>query len=343
MSTPASEGYFMPGEWAQHSRTWMAWPCREEMWDTAGDEALEHARSAHADVARAIAGFEPVTMVCNPGDVADASLACGPGVEIISLPIDDSWLRDSGPTFLVHQNGSLAGVDWRFNAWGEKYRPYDKDAAVAEKILEKAGVKRFQAPLVLEGGSIHVDGEGTLIATEDCLLNPNRNPGLTRQDVEQALRDHLGVSQILWLPGGLEDDETDGHIDNVASFARPGVVLALSTDDQSDGNYAMLQENLARLRAATDAKGRPLEVIEVPQPSRRPHPAGGRMALSYINFAFVNGGIILPAFESPEDTKVFRLFRDTFPDRKVVQVLTADIVLGGGGIHCITQQQPAPL
>lgn len=343
MSTPASEGYFMPGEWAQHSRTWMAWPCREEMWDTAGDEALEHARSAHADVARAIAGFEPVTMVCNPGDVADASLACGPGVEIISLPIDDSWLRDSGPTFLVHQNGSLAGVDWRFNAWGEKYRPYDKDAAVAEMILEKAGVKRFQAPLVLEGGSIHVDGEGTLIATEDCLLNPNRNPGLTRQDVEQALRDHLGVSQILWLPGGLEDDETDGHIDNVASFARPGVVLALSTDDQSDGNYAMLQENLARLRAATDAKGRPLEVIEVPQPSRRPHPAGGRMALSYINFAFVNGGIILPAFESPEDTKVFRLFRDTFPDRKVVQVLTADIVLGGGGIHCITQQQPAPL
>lgn len=343
MSTPASEGYFMPGEWAEHSRTWMAWPCREDVWEPGGEEALEHARAAYADVARAIAGFEPVTMVCNPGDVADASLACGPGVEIITLPIDDSWLRDSGPSFLVHQNGSLAGVDWRFNAWGGKYAPYDNDAAVAEKILAKAGATRFEASLVLEGGSFHVDGEGTLLATEECLLNPNRNPDMSREQVEQALRDFLGVSQIVWLVGGLEDDETDGHIDNVASFARPGAVLALSSDDQSDGNYAVLQENLARLRAATDAKGRKLEVIEVPQPSRRAHPAGHRMALSYINFAFVNGGIVLPAFEAPEDTRVFRLFRDTFPDRKVVQVLAADIVVGGGGIHCITQQQPAPL
>lgn len=317
----------------------MAWPCREEVWG----ENLDAARIAYADVARAIADFEPVTMVCNPADVAEASLTLGNGtaIDVVSMEIDDSWLRDSGPTFLLDRNGHLAGAHWRFNAWGQKYQPYSRDAVVAKRILKHVGARRFRAPFVLEGGAIHVDGEGTVLTTEQCLLNPNRNPDVTKAQVEQNLRDWLGVSTVIWLPEGLEDDETDGHIDEIACFVRPGVVLALSTDDKSDGNFDVLQTNLDILRSAKDAKGRPLQVIEVPQPARQEH-KGKRLSLSYINFYIANGGVVMPAFDVAEDERAFRIIRDAFPNRRVVQVHARDIFLGGGGIHCITQQQPAP-
>ncbi len=317
----------------------MAWPCREEVWG----ENLDAARTAYADVARAIADFEPVTMVCNPADVAEASLTLGNGtaIDVVSMEIDDSWLRDSGPTFLLDRNGHLAGAHWRFNAWGQKYQPYSRDAVVAKRILKHVGARRFRAPFVLEGGAIHVDGEGTVLTTEQCLLNQNRNPDVTKAQVEQNLRDWLGVSTVIWLPEGLEDDETDGHIDEIACFVRPGVVLALSTDDKSDGNFDVLQTNLDILRSAKDAKGRPLQVIEVPQPARQEH-KGKRLSLSYINFYIANGGVVMPAFDVAEDERAFRIIRDAFPNRRVVQVHARDIFLGGGGIHCITQQQPAP-
>ena len=329
----------MPAEWEPHSRCWMAWPCRDEVWG----EQMDAARTAYADVARAIADFEPVTLVCNPSDVAEASLTLGNGtaIDVVSMEIDDSWLRDSGPTFLLDRNGHLAGAHWRFNAWGQKYQPYSRDAVVAKRILKHVGARRFRAPFVLEGGAIHVDGEGTVLTTEQCLLNPNRNPDITKAQVEQNLRDWLGVSTVIWLPEGIEDDETDGHVDEIACFVRPGVVLALSTDDKSDGNFDTLQTNLDILRSAKDAKGRPLQVIEVPQPARQEH-NGKRLSLSYVNFYIANGGIVMPAFDVAEDERAFRIIRDAFPNRHVVQVHARDIFLGGGGIHCITQQQPAP-
>lgn len=327
----------MPPEWAPHARCWMQWPCREPLFG----EHLQAAREAYAEVAQTIAEFEPVTMIASPEHVVEASLKCGPGVSTFSLPLDDSWCRDSGPTFVVNARGEVAGVAWKWNAWGDKYPDHQRDAQVSRAVLEHLGMRRYAAPLVLEGGAIHVDGEGTLLTTESCLLNLNRNPDLGRAEVEELLRQYLGVRTILWLNGGVEDDDTDGHVDNVACFVRPGLVLALNSSDPADGNYAMLTENIERLRASTDAAGRSLEVVPIEQPRRREMADGRRLALSYVNFYIANGGIVMPAFEDPQDRHAYDIVQRAFPDRRVMQVPATEIVFGGGGIHCITQQQPA--
>lgn len=336
MTLPRDDGYFMPAEWMPHSRCWMAWPCREALW---GDR-LELAQHAYAEVANAIAQFEPVTMIANPQDLAEVSLRCGSGVGCLPIPHDDSWTRDTGPSFLASERGDLAGVAWRFNAWGNKYDDYEKDRETATAILEHLGLPVFAADMVLEGGAIHVDGEGTLLTSEQCLLNPNRNPDLTRSEIEDRLRGYLGIETVIWLKEGLVDDETDGHIDNLACFAAPGVVLALSSDDPDDENYAALQDNVSRLRASVDAKGRALEVIEVPQPERMTDDRGERLARSYINFYIANGGIVMPSFEDAQDNRAHEIISEAFPNRTVVSVAANDIAYGGGGIHCITQQQP---
>ena len=333
---PVEDGFFMPAEWHAHKRCWMAWPCRDEIWG----EGLDAARDAYAEVAKTVAEFEPVTMVANPEDVAEVSLRCGSGVAALPLAIDDSWMRDTGPTFVVDGQGGLAGIDWQFNAWGGKAETYDKDAALAGLLLDHLGLDRYAAPLILEGGSIHVDGQGTLMTSEQCLLNPNRNPKLGREEIETQLREHLGVRAVIWLGEGLVDDETDGHVDNIACFVRPGVVMALTTADSEDANYAALQDNLARLRAARDAQGRELEIVEVEQPAPEVHPKGPRLARSYINFYIANGGVVMPSFEDPKDEAAFAAVSKCFPEHDVRQVPAGDIVLGGGGIHCITQQQP---
>ncbi|CAO3444853.1 Agmatine deiminase (EC 3.5.3.12) [Azospirillum argentinense] len=337
MTTPAAEGFTMPGEWARHTRCWMAWPCRPETWP---EGAFDAAAAAYTDVARAISRFEPVTMVCDPADVADASLACGPGVEILPLPISDSWIRDTGPSFVTDGKGQVAGVHWRFNAWGGNYPDSAKDQQVGRLMLDHLGLRRFEAPLVMEGGSFHVDGEGTLLTTEQCLLNPNRNPNLGKAEIEELLKEHLGISSVIWLGEGYQDDETDGHIDEIALFVKPGVVMAITTDDPGDANFKAFQDNLDRLKRARDAQGRELEVIPVRQPARRDE-NGVRLTLSYTNLYIANGGIVMPAFEDSADDEAFRIVRRAFPDREVVQVPALDIVRGGGGIHCITQQQPA--
>ena len=337
MTTPAAEGFTMPGEWNRHTRCWMAWPCRPETWP---DGAFDAAAAAYTDVARTISRFEPVTMVCDPADVADASLACGPGVEILPLPISDSWIRDTGPSFVTDGKGQLAGIHWRFNAWGGNYPECAKDQEVGRLMLEHLGLRRFAAPLVMEGGSFHVDGEGTLLTTEQCLLNPNRNPNLGKSEIEELLREHLGISTVIWLGEGYQDDETDGHIDEIALFVKPGVVMAITTDDPGDANFKAFQDNLDRLKRARDAQGLELEVIPVRQPARRDE-NGVRLTLSYTNLYIANGGIVMPAFEDPADDEAFRVVRRAFPDREVVQIPALDIVRGGGGIHCITQQQPA--
>ena len=327
----------MPAEWAPHDCCWMAWPCRESLW---GDR-LEAARAAYADVAQAIAEMEPVTMVCNPTDVAEASLVCGAGIEVLSLPIDDSWMRDTGPTFVTDGRGEMAGIDWRFNGWGKIYEAYGQDAQLASRMAERLGIRSFTAPFVLEGGAVHVDGEGTALASEQCLLDPNRNPELSREQMDRNLQDFLGVDRVIWVEKGYDGDETAGHIDEIACFAAPGLVLACTTEDENDENAPVFQANLERLRSATDARGRSLEIVELSTPRRRDRSDGQRLILSYVNFYIANGGVVIPDFEDDQDDRAFRLFREIFPNRRVVQVPALDIVVGGGGIHCITQQQPS--
>lgn len=335
---PVRDGLYMPAEWSAHARTWMAWPCRPEPWGAA--EGLLRARVGYAAVARALSGFEKVTMAMRPQDVDEARLALGKGIEIFETPIDDSWARDTGPIFVVDGKDGVAGVHWRFNAWGNKYHGYDQDAAFGRRVIEALDMRRYDGPMVLEGGSIAVDGQGTLITTEQCLLNPNRNPNLSQQQIEERLALFFGVTKIVWLGEGLEDDETDGHIDNIAAFAGPGRVL-LHTPSEKGLNERVMRDNRARLEAARDASGRRFEIIDVPEPAPRERYDGRRLDMSYINFAFANYGLVMPSFDDAADRTAFAVMEKTFPDRRIVQVAASDIVEGGGGIHCITQQQPA--
>ena len=329
----------MPPEWAAHSRTFMEWPTGEEQWP----DGYQDACSAYAEVAKAVAVFEPVTMIARPGLAGEAALLCGPTVDILPMEHDDSWMRDNGPTFVVNQSGSVAGINWKFNAWGEKFSPWEGDNLVTTKLLSHLQIPRLDAPIVLEGGSIHVDGEGTLLTTEQCLLNKNRNPRLSRKEIEAVLKQYLGVKKIIWLKQGLEGDETDGHVDNVACFAKPGLVLVQNCPDPSDPNYDIMQENIEILQASTDARGRRLEIMGFQQPNPV-YVNGARLPLSYINFYFVNGGIILPSFGgscSSTDEFAAVLLSDIFSDRKVVTIDGMPIIKGGGNVHCITQQLPS--
>ncbi len=337
MTTPQQAGFAMPAEWHPHTRCWMAWPCRTGLW---GDK-LEGARAAYADVARAVAEFEPVTMVCRHDEVVDASLLLGKGVDVLAHDIDDSWMRDTGPSFLIDGQGGLGAVHWRFNGYGGKYPDHANDAEIGRIVAERARAQVFTSDLVLEGGAVHVDGEGTALVVETAVLNANRNPGLTRADVDRRLFDLLGVERVIWLPEGHEDDETDGHVDVVACFARPGVVIALASHHETDPMAPVLRRNIEILKSAEDARGRRLEVVTVPAPARRRGPDGRRLVLSYINFYLANGAVILPTFRAPEDHRAVRVLHEVFEGRQIVQIDAADIVLGGGVIHCITQQQPA--
>ncbi len=338
MSLPIDDGYAMPGEYAPHTRCWMAWPPEAKSFSG----KLDQVRDAHAAVARAIAAFEPVTMVARPEHAADAARRCGSGVSILEMGLDDAWMRDIGPTFLVDGKGGLAGVHWGFNAWGEK-APYDLDKKVGGLVLDHLGIRRYSAwPFVLEGGGFHVDGEGTLITTESCLLHPNRNPDLGRADIEQRLRDYLGVEKIIWLRGNPESG-TNGHVDGIACFVRPGVVMMNAPKGPDDPARPFLEENARRLGPPRDARGREIEVIDLVQSRRLVDmwPDGEERPLTYINFYIANGAVIMPSFDDVEDARAAETVAKAFPDREVVQVPALDIARGGGMIHCITQQQPA--
>ena len=326
----------MPAEWTEHERCLMAWPTRAELW---GD-ALEEARSEYAQVARAIAGFEPVTMVACPGQGADAAARCGEGVEVLELPIDDSWFRDSGPIFVTGPDGERAGVDFRFNSWGEKHFPWDTDDRISAALLEHFGVTRHESSMILEGGAITVDGEGTLITTEQCLLNPNRNPGLSREQIEAELIARLGVTKVIWLPyGGLDDYETDGHVDGVCAFVAPGRVVVQLPSDPAHPDFERMRANRAVLETATDARGERLEIVDLPQ-SAFVDVEGKRTEVGYLNFYIANGGVVVPVAGVLEDEAALAVIAAALPGRKVVGVRSRVIAFGGGGVHCITQQVP---
>ena len=328
-----------PGEWEPHERTIMGWPCRPDLWG----ETLEQARTDYAGVANAIAAFEPVTMIANPGgDAVQARAMCAAGVEIVELPIDDSWLRDSGPIYVVSRDdpsGARASgrrrtaVHFGFNAWGEKFTPWDKDAAIGGVIASALGDTVLEAPLVLEGGSVIADGAGTILTTEQCLLHPSRNPSLSREQIERLLGEYLGATSVVWLGQGLvEDRDTDGHVDLIAVYSGAGEAL-LQTVGEENPNFENCQENLARLKAAGTS------VVEVPY---LPYVevAGEPVAASYMNLYICNDAVIVPVTGAETDAAALQIIGDSFPGREIVPVAGAVIAYGGGGPHCITQQVP---
>ena len=357
-STPREDGFRMPAEWEAHAQCWMLWPQRRDTWRDGGKPA----QRAFVEVAAQIARFEPVTVGVNADQYQNARAMLPPHIRLVELSNNDAWIRDSGATFVVDDGGRLRGVDWAFNAWGGlqkmMYFPWDQDDLVSVKMLELEGCARYKAPLVMEGGSIHVDGCGTLITTEQCLLHPNRNPTLSRVEIEQHLADYLNIKHIIWLPRGVYEDETDGHVDNICCFVRPGVVAMSWTDDRADPQYERSAEAYDRLMSARDARGMPIEVHKIHQPDPMTmtqeeaegldivdtaflRPQGERLAGSYINFYIANGGIIAPQFDDRHDQSARRKLAELFPARQIVGIYAREILLGGGNIHCITQQQPA--
>ena len=336
---PAQMGYFMPAEWERHDRCWMAWPTNRSLWL----DHIESARRAYAEVANTILRHEPVTMVVRPDDVPRAKELLDAAVSILPLPLQDGWMRDIGPQFVINpQNRSIAGVDWGFNGWGHHYTPYDKNARIAREVLIAASEKmqRFVAPMILEGGSVHVDGDKTALATAECLLNGDRNPHLTQADIEHCLGEYLNIEKVIWIPNGLFDDLTDGHVDNVACFVAPGVVLAATTENTKDPNYPRLQANVQALKQAVDAQGRKLQVHTVNLPDKIIYFQETRLPMSYVNFYIANDAIILPLFDDAQDQSALSTVSQLFPDRKVETVAGTPITYGGGCVHCITQQQP---
>ena len=335
---PADLGFTMPAEWAPHAGCWIAWPQRASVWR----EHFEAARADDLRVAETIARFEPVTMIAHPDEADEARRRCGPSIKVVPVPIDDSWLRDSAPTFVVSRTGERAAAAFTFNAWGAKYHPHDQDAAVGERIAALAGVPAYRSDLVVEGGGFLSDGEGTLITAETCVLNPNRNPGWTKARAEAELRAMLGVQKVIWLPGDVMDTETDGHVDGYVAYVRPATVLLEVVADSADPRYAIIAENRKVLEMETDARGRRFDLMPIAEAPRSAVPAGEESyCRSYVNFYIANGGIVAPAYGIAEDALVHETLRRAYPEREIAMVALRDLFRGGGGIHCITQQEPA--
>ncbi|MGI9205284.1 MAG: agmatine deiminase family protein [Woeseiaceae bacterium] len=333
--TAASAGYHMPAEWHPHDRCWMAWPCREDFWGF----NLVGAQNAYADVANAICEFEPVSMLCPPRDFDNARNLCGEKVEILAVELDDSWMRDSGPNFVLNGAGQLAASLFHFNAWGGKHAPWGKDAAVGHRIAEYLGIPTYTSTIYMEGGGINVDGEGTVLATLQNVLNANRNPGLSQKEAEQVLRNVLGARKVVWLPGDPDDTETDGHVDGIACFIKPGTVLVETCPAVGTARYDNMQANLDAVLGQHDAKGRELEVVTIEE-AYEAERRSDIFASSYINFYIANDAIVMPKFGIDRDEDARRTLQRLFPNREIVQLGISEIAVGGGGIHCITQQQP---
>ncbi|MFZ0324717.1 MAG: agmatine deiminase [Actinomycetes bacterium] len=358
-STPRTDGFRMPAEWEPHAGTWLVWPERPDNWRLGGKPA----QAAFAAVAEAVAAVEPTTVLVSRGQYVNARNRLSASVRVVEMSTDDSWVRDSGPTFVVNDSGTVRGVDWEFNAWGGLvdglYFPWDADDQVAGKICDLEHIDRYRTEgFVLEGGSIDVDGDGTLLTTEECLLSAGRNPHLGREQIEDRLRDYLGVDRVLWLPYGVYLDETNGHVDNFCRFVSPGRVMLTWTDDESDPGFKRSLAALQLLEESTDARGRRLEVVRVHQPDpilitqeealgvdavpgTQPRTAGERLAGSYVNSYLANGLVVVPVFDDPHDAAAVELYEQLFPGRRIVTVAGREILLGGGNVHCITQQQPA--
>ena len=349
MPSAADAGFAMPPEWSPQTAVWMSWPVDDPRHWGGAKRDLIHQR--FANLAAAISRFETVRINANPGSAPSirerclAAKAAPENLEIFEHPHNDVWCRDHGPIFLKHSaTGQTAVSDWGFNAWGGKFPPWDADDAIPGLIADTLGLPRFEGGMILEGGAIEVNGTGQLLTTEAVLLNPNRNPHLGRNEIEEKLRATLGVREILWLEKGIEGDDTDGHIDDLARFCSDDLVVACTEPDRDSPNHAVLAANLGRLRDFTTSSGRPFEIVEMPMPAACEVP-GWRLPVlpaSYVNFLIVNGGVLVPTFrQHRNDDRALGILRELFPGREVTGIDALDLVEEGGTIHCLTQQQPA--
>lgn len=357
--TPKADGFRMPGEFERHQGCYIIWPERPDNWRLGGKPAQE----VFTTVANTIGKYEPMTVVVSRNQYSNARNMLADYVKVVEMSNDDSWIRDCGATFVINDKGEMRGVDWVFNAWGGLvdglYFPWDQDDKIAQKMCELEQVDSYRLEdFVLEGGSIHVDGEGTVMVTEECLLSEGRNPHMTKEQIGEKLCEYLGCEKVLWIPNGIYNDETNGHVDNMCNFVRPGVVLLAWTDDQNDPQYARSKEAYDYLINETDAKGRKLEVHKMYTPApilitkeesmgvdaidgTLPRQEGDRLAASYVNYYTGNGFIALPVFNDPNDQKAIDKLKELYPDRVIEPIYAREILLGGGNIHCITQQVPA--
>lgn len=357
-TTPTADGFRMPAEFEPHSGTWLLWPERTDNWRL----GAKPAQAAFSSVATAIATSEPVTVGVSAGQFVHARSMLPDAIRLVEMSSNDAWMRDVGPTFVIDKLGERRAVDWTFNAWGGLngglYFPWDQDDLVARKVAEIEGTHRYRPPLILEGGSIHVDGEGTLITTEECLTDPNRNPHMDKGQLEILLHEYLAVTNVVWLGKGVVEDETNGHIDNLCAFVKPGEVVLTWTDNKRDPQYKVSHDAYERLMEARDAKDRRFKVHKLiqPGPLRRtakeaagldagegvaPRPVGQRLAASYVNFYLGNSVIVMPLLDPKRDKDAATQLRRLFPERRLIGVQSREILLGGGNIHCITQQVPA--
>lgn len=357
-TTPKQDGYRMPGEFEKHTRTWMLWPERPDNWRN----GAKPAQKAYSEVAKAISQFEPVTMCVSKEQYSNCREQLPPEIRVVEIASNDSWIRDCGPSFVINDKGGIRACDWQFNAWGGLvdglYFPWDQDDLVARKVCEIEGIDTYRTPdFVLEGGSFHIDGEGTVLTTEMCLLSEGRNFYMSKEEIEKKICDYLNCEKIIWIKDGIDPEETNGHIDDVACFVRPGEVVCIYTDDKENPFYEEAQAAYKTLCEATDAKGRKLKVHKLCLTKKSvtlsgdfaidavegtmPREEGDICIASYMNFLIVNGGVIVPQYEDENDALALEQVQAMFPERKVVGVKTREVVYGGGNIHCITQQQPA--
>lgn len=356
-STPKKDGYYMPAEYAPQSQVWMIWPQRSDNWRLHAVPA----QKAYCDVACAIAQFTPVIMLVNHEQYQNARNCLPEYIRVIEMSSNDAWCRDMGPTFVINKEGDIRGVDWRFNAWGGLYDglyyPWDKDDMIASQICHLLNIDYYHLDnFVLEGGSIHVDGEGTILTTDMCLLSPGRNPHLNKFQIEQYLKEYLNCEKVIWIKDGIDEHETNGHIDDVACFIRPGEVACIYTEDIHHPFYKQAQAAYQTLQNSYDAKGRklkvhPLTLTKYPvtlsdaqsiehKKGTVPRNEGDLCIASYLNFLITNQAIIVPQYDDENDSLALKQLQDMFPDYQIIGVKTKEIVYGGGNIHCITLQQP---
>jgi agmatine deiminase len=346
-AAPRWLGYSMPAEWMPHRATWLSWPHNRETWPT----QLETVREVWVRMMQVLALNEQVVLLVNDEQTRQDVIlrlknvgAVMKNILIVKIPTVDVWMRDYGPTFLTRAGSEnpLAFNDWIFNGWGRKYRAYEDDDRVAKDIASLLQVPTFNHSVVLEGGSIEVNGAGTCLTTEQCLLNRNRNPDMSRGEIEQFLKDALGVSHLIWLAEGVAGDDTDGHIDDIARFVNPMTVVCVLETDSNDENYAPLRENYERLQGARDQNGHRLSVVTLPCPAPVNY-EGSRLPASYANFYIANEVVLAPVFDDPNDYRALGILQELFPERRVVGLPCKAVVAGLGAIHCVTQQEPSIL
>lgn len=341
---PKAAGYAFPAEWAQHEATWLSWPHKEASWPG----KLETIYTPYCTFIKIVAEGEKVRININDEQTKAFAIAelqkVGAdlsNIEFYLHPTNDAWCRDHGPAFLLNEQGTeKAVVDWGYNAWGDKYPPYDLDDVIPTKIAQHFNLPLFLPEIVMEGGSVEFNGAGTILTTTACLLNENRNPHLTKVEIEQYLMDYYGAAQVLWLGDGIVGDDTDGHIDDITRFVNENTVLTVVESNPLDENYLLLQENLEALKEMRLLNGQPLNIIKLPMPSPVIH-EDTRLPASYANFYIANKAVIVPTFRDVNDPIALDIIQNAFPDRKVVGIDSTDIIWGLGSFHCLSQQEPA--